>query len=130
MRGWRKAEGAAARWCPVPDLDHLRRAASSWCVGAPADRQSNRLFLSLFAVYLVKHFRTEENRLDRTQAPDRAWHRKEHRRLVQHLRDVMMDQDQDLGVEVTQAIHGFLEAWRIHQAFACLRRAPTGSLGH
>ena len=129
MRSWRKAEGAVdAPWCPVLDVDHLRMAAASWCVGAPADRQSNRLFLSLFAVYLVKHFRTEEDQLDRTQAPDRAWRRKEHRRLVQHLRDVMLDQD--LGVELTQAIHGFLEAWRIHQASACLRRAPTGSLGH
>jgi hemerythrin len=103
-------------------------AAAAWRAGAPADRRSNRLFLALFAVYLVKHFRTEEHRLDRTKAPDRARHRMEHRRLVRQLRDVMMDLD--LGVEVTQAIHGFLEAWRLHQESASLRRVPPGSLGH
>lgn len=129
MRGLRKAEGAVeAPWCPVPDVDHLGRAAASWCAGAPADRPSNRLFLALFAVYLVKHFRAGEHRLYRAKAPDRAWHRKGHRRLVQQLRDVKMDQD--LGVEVARAIHGFLEAWRIHQESASLRRAPAGSLGH
>jgi hemerythrin len=103
-------------------------AAAAWCAADPAERPSNRQFLAMFAIYLVKHFRAEETRLDRAAAPDRAWHRMEHRRLVRQLRDVMMDLD--LGLEVTAAIHGFLDAWRLHQESVSPRRAPTGSLGH
>lgn len=116
------------RWVPVPDVDHLRTAAASWCAGDPEDQLSSRLFLSMFAVYLVKHFRTEDERLDRTKAPDRIWHHKEHRRLVRQLRDLMTDIA--LELDVTLGIHAFLETWRLHQESASLRRAPTDSRGH
>ena len=129
MGAFGKARGMAETpWSPMPDVDHLRMAATAWCMADPAERPSNGQFLAMFAVYLVKHFRAEENRLDRTMAPDRVWHRKEHRRLVQQLHDVMIDMD--LGLEVTGAIHGFLEAWRLHQESASLRRTRPGSLGH
>jgi hypothetical protein len=90
-------------------MDPLRMAVASWQGGAVADRQSDLRFLSTFAVYLVQHFRAEEARLDRAKAPDRAWRRSEHHRLVRQLQNLMADLE--LGREVTGDIYAFLDAW-------------------
>ena len=115
-------------WSPAPDVDQLRMAAASWCAGGSGDPLSNGRFLSMFAVYLVKHFRAEEDRLDRAKAPDRVWPRQEHRRLVKQLPELLADME--LGLDVTRGIHGFLDAWRLHQESVSLRADPTGLLDH
>ncbi|NWJ40989.1 MAG: hemerythrin family protein [Geothrix sp.] len=124
-----KASGAmAGGWQVAPDVEQLSAAAAAWRAEGLGDRSSNRQFLATFAIYLVKHFRTEEDRLERVNAPGWAWHRREHRRLVKQLRDLM--NDLDLGLEVSPRIHQFLEAWRIHQETASLRRDAGSSRGH
>ena len=115
-------------WQAAPDVEQLSMAAQAWCMEDLRDRSSDRCFLATFAIYLVKHFRAEESRLERMNAPGWKWHRREHRRLVKQLRDVM--NDLELGLEVTPRIHGFLEDWRIHQETASLRRDAVGLRGH
>jgi hypothetical protein len=110
-------------WLVLPDVDQLQRAAQAWRGLECADPQRDRAFLSTFAVYLVKHFRAEEDRLDRAKTPDRAWHRAEHRRLVQHLHGVMGDVER--GLEAAPAIHGLLEAWQAHQQRSALHTLAT-----
>lgn len=116
------------RWQAAPDVEQLSMAAQAWRTEDRRDQSSDRRFLAIFAIYLVKHFRAEEDRLERMNAPGWKWHRREHRRLVKQLRDLM--NDLDLGLEVTPRIHGFLEAWRIHQETASLRRDAVSSRGH
>ncbi len=115
-------------WQAAPDVEQLSRAAQAWRREELRDQSSDRRFLATFAIYLVKHFRAEESRLERMNAPGWKWHRREHRRLVKQLRAVM--NDLDLGLEVSPRIHGFLEAWRIHQETASLRRDAASSRGH
>lgn len=105
-------------WSVLPDVEQLQRVVDVWRGRDHDDPQRDRAFLSTFAVYLVKHFRAEEDRLDRAKAPDRTWHRAEHRRLVQQLHSVMCDLE--LGLEAAPAIHGFLDAWQLHQQAAPL----------
>jgi len=119
---------AGARWHEAPDVEQLRLAAAAWTGDELRDRASDRLFLATFAIYLVKHFRAEEDRLERTNVPGWKWHRREHRRLVKQLRDLM--DDLLLGLEVTPRIHQFLEAWRIHQDNVSLRKDAAGTRGH
>lgn len=99
-------------WAASGGMDPLKMAAASWREGASADGQSDLRFLSTFSVYLVQHFRAEEARLDRVKAPDRAWRRNEHHRLVRQLQNLMADLE--LGREVTGDIYAFLDAWSAH----------------
>jgi hemerythrin len=112
----------------APDVEQLKVAGETWLRGASKDRLSNRLFLDLFAVYLVKHFRAEETRLQRMADPGLPWHRQEHRRLVRQTWGLMSDDL--LGLDVTDGIHRILEAWALHQVSASLRPELPKAVGH
>ena len=116
------------QWFEAPDVVLLKTAAEGWREGAAKDRLSNRRFLDLFAVYLVKHFKAEEARLKAKDAPGQAWHRQEHLRIVRRIWDLMSDVS--LGLEVTDGIHRLLEAWFLHQEAAAQRRDEQGFSGH
>lgn len=114
-------------WANAGGMDPLKMAVASWQSGTASDRQADLRFLSTFAVYLVQHFRAEEARLDRAKAPDRAWRRDEHHRLVRQLQDLMSDLE--LGREVTGDIFAFLDAWSAHLESLSLigeARRPAG----
>jgi hypothetical protein len=110
----------------LSEAEELRMVAEAWQEGSGG--LPNRLFLSMFAIYLVKHFRAEEDQLDRTNAPDRNSHRHEHHRLVQQLRNLMSDTE--FGLEVTRGIQTFLEDWRHHQEGVRFHLARGTHLGH
>jgi hypothetical protein len=109
-------------WFEMPDVNQLQRAADTWFAGDSLRQGMNQQFMTTFAIYLVKHFRAEEARLERAHAPGQRWHLREHHRIVRQLRDLMIDME--LGLDVTNGIHRLLEAWRIHQESAALRRDP------
>jgi len=117
-----KEKTGAKTWTVMADTDHLQWAADAWCNLMLSDRISDRLFLSVFAVYLVKHFRAREERLVLSRAVDIKRHQLEHARLVQQLRSLM--ENLDLGMNVKPGIHRFLEDWRAHQMGAF--HAPWG----
>jgi len=119
--------GTEGRWPVAPDVDHLKAAAEVWQRGATKDGSSNRRFLDLFAVYLVKHVRAEELRLQRRADPALSWQRQEHRRLVGRIRNLM--DDGALGLDVTEGIQGFLEAWGLH-LLTSLRGSVAPDQGH
>jgi len=108
-------------------MDPLKMAVASWQGGAVTDRQADLRFLSTFAVYLVQHFRAVEARLDRAKAPDRAWRRSEHHRLVRQLQDLMGDLE--LGREVSGDIFAFLDAWSAHLESLSLCGEPRRPVG-
>ena len=107
-------------WFELPDINQLQIAADTWFAGDPMNHGMNQQFLTTFAIYLVKHFRAEEARLEQAHAPGQRWHLKEHHRLVRHLRDLMLDVE--LGLDVTKGIRRLLEAWRVHQESVALRQ--------
>lgn len=125
-----KVHGVAeGPWFEMPDVNQLQIAADAWFASDARDQGMNQRFLTTFAIYLVKHFRAEEARLEQAHAPGQRWHLKEHHRLVRQLRDVMLDVE--LGLDVTGGIHRLLETWRIHQEIAALRRdARRPSIGN
>ena len=124
-----KTQGVVAgNWYATSDVNQLKMAANTWVASEPKDRESNRQFMTTFAVYLVKHFRAEEGRLERTHAPGQPWHLREHRRLVRKLRDLLGDME--LGLDVTDGIRRLLEAWHVHQESAALRRETRSPMGH
>jgi hypothetical protein len=116
------------RWPVAPDVDQLKAAAEVWQRNPTKDGPSNHRFLDLFAVYLVKHVRAEELRLQRSADPGLSWQRREHRRLVGRIRDLMGDGA--LGLDVTEGIQGFLEAWGLHLVATSLRGPVAPDLGH
>jgi hemerythrin len=118
----------AGSWLVAPDLTQLNLAASAWRDRGARDQRSNRQFLDLFAVYLVKHFRAEEVRLECQNDPGLVWHRREHRRLVRRIWDLMSDER--LGLDVTEGIHQFLEAWLLHQLSVGARMDRPPRLTH
>ncbi len=119
---------AEVPWAVVPDVEQLNQAAEAWLGLVLRDPLANRRFLDRFATYLVKHFRAEETRLERLRDPGLSWHRGEHRRLVRRIWELMSDEA--LGLDMTEAIHAFLEAWRAHQEAAAYRPGAPGSTSH
>ncbi len=119
---------AERSWIAVSDVEQLNQAAEAWLGLVPSDPLTNRRFLDRFAIYLVKHFRSEETRLERLQDPGLPWHRGEHRRLVRRIWELMSDEA--LGLDMTESIQGFLEAWRIHQEAAAYRPGAPGLSSH
>ena len=115
-------------WAVVPDVEQLNQAAEAWLSLVPRDPRVNRRFLDRFATYLVKHFRAEETRLERLRDPGLCWHRGEHRRLVRRIWELMSDEA--LGLDMTEGICAFLEAWRIHQEAAAYRPGASGPSSH
>lgn len=97
------------------DAGVLMTAARRWRAcseDAPTDF-GNAHFLPMFAVYLVQQFRAEEELLDLMQSPERHRHRRQHHRLAQQMRALMANLER--GLEVTEDIHIFLDAWATHQ---------------
>ncbi len=115
-------------WTPVSDVEQLSQTAEAWRGLLPRDPLANRRFLDRFAIYLVKHFRAEETRLERLRDSGLSWHRGEHRRLVRRIWELMSDEA--LGLDMTEPIQGFLEAWRAHQEAAAYRPGAPESSSH
>jgi hemerythrin len=116
------------RWFEAPYLTQLKMAAVAWRDGASKDLFSNHRLLDLFAVVMVKHFKAEEIRLERMHDTGLAWHRREHFQLVRQLWELMSDEH--LGLDVTEGIHRFLEAWLLHEEPGYLRREDPSSTTH
>jgi hemerythrin len=112
----------------APDVAQLNQVAEAWRDRGAKDQHSNHQFLDLFAIYLVTHFRAEEMRLEQQKAPGLVWHRNEHRRLVRRIWDLMGDVR--FGLDVTEGIHQFLEAWFLHQQSVGVRMAGPSGLAH
>ena len=119
---------AEVPWAAVPDVEQLSQAAEVWLGQMPRDPLANRRFLDRFAIYLVKHFRAEETRLERLRDPGLSWHRGEHCRLVRRIWELMSDEA--LGLDRTEGITAFLEAWRVHQEAAAYRPGAPGASRH
>jgi hemerythrin len=124
----RVVQGMEGQPFPARDVDQLNRLAEAWRDRAPMERFSNRQFLTTFAIYLVKHFRAEEFRLQRMAAPGLTWHKQEHRQLVRQIWALM--NDEALGLDMTDGIQTFLEAWRLHQEVSSRRRDAVPPLSH
>ncbi|WLT31915.1 hypothetical protein [Geothrix sp. PMB-07] len=96
--------------------------AAAWLAGPgpSGDSCTNRHFLAVFAVYLVKQFREEEALLRRANRSAWICRRRANQRLAQWLRALMVEVD--LGLDATAGIRAFLDAWQAH-------RPPTGPVG-
>ena len=92
--------------------------AEAWLeqAGPYVDERCNRRFLSTFAIYLVKQFRSEEERLRLARHQDLKCRINDNHRLAQHLRELMLDLD--LGIDVTRGIRTFLGAWMRHRQYS------------
>ena len=115
-------------WFEIPDVNQLQIFTDTWLASDSLDQGMNQQFLTKFAIYLVKYFRTEEARLEQAYAPGQQWHLKEHHRIVRQLRDLMLDAE--FGLDVTSGIYRLLKTWRVHREFATLRHELNGTEKH
>lgn len=106
----------AKQWSVLADTDHLQWLAETWSRRMTMNPQSNRLFLSVFAVYLERHFRVQEERIAQTQAANQTWHQMEHARLVSRMRQLMGELES--GLDVGPGIQRFLDEWRAYLLMA------------
>lgn len=102
----------AKPWAVLADTDHLQWLAETWSRRMTMNPQSNRLFLSVFALYLERHFQVQEERIAQTQPANRAWHQMEHARLMSGMRQLMRELES--GLDVGPAIQRFLDDWRAY----------------
>ena len=108
----------------------LMTAARRWrecSEDAPADFR-NAHFLPMFAVYLVQQFRAEEEMLDLMQSPERHRHCRQHHRLAQQMRELMANLER--GLELTEDLHIFRNAWATHQEGNWLAAEAPFALAH
>ena len=109
-------------WMHLSDDHAMNLEAASWLArgGRPVDPTRNGQFLALFALYLVRQFRTEEALLRQGKAQDLKRRCLENHRLALQLRDLMADLEQSL--DGTAEIRTFLQAWRQQRQRASARR--------
>jgi len=123
-------ERAGGGWPSLSDDQALNLEAAAWLASAselvPPHR--NQQFLSTFAIYLVKQFRTEEDQLRLAKAGSLAIRVGENHRLAEQLRGLM--RELELGLEVTPGIRAFLLDWQRHRQRPAARRAGRPHVDH
>ena len=117
-------------WLPPSDDQTLALEAAAWLaqVGRATEVQRDRRFLSTFAIYMVKQFRTEEDRLRLTPNEDLAFRIAANHRLAHRLRELILDLE--LGLEVTMGIRTFLRIWMANRQQPSRRPLSRGVSEH